>query len=98
MTVTLWPLAALSETVKLAVVVPVLPSTTETSSIVIDGAGSSSVIVPTPSPSLTVAAEGPVRLTLKFSFASLSASPFTVTGIVLVVSPGAKTSVPPVPV
>ena len=44
--VTVFPLAAESETVNVAVVVPALPSVTETSPIDRVGAGSSSVMVP----------------------------------------------------
>jgi hypothetical protein len=51
-TVTALPLAADSVTVKVAVVVPALPSVTETSFTDRVGAGSSSVIVPIPWASL----------------------------------------------
>ncbi len=78
-------------TVKLAAVVPLFPSSTETSLIVIE-TGSSSVIVPTPWASAIVALAGLVRLTLKVSLFSFRVSPLTVTATVLVVWPGAKVS------
>ena len=52
---TVFPLAAESETVNVAVVVPALPSATVTSSIDRVGATSSSVIVPAPEASAIVA-------------------------------------------
>ena len=62
-TVTVCPLAAESVTVKVAVVVPALPSVTVTSSIDRVGGASSSVMVPAPEPSAIVALAGLVRLT-----------------------------------
>ena len=57
-------------TVKVAFVVPLLPSTPVTSLIDkvgnVGGAASSSTIVPTPCPSAMVAADGLLRLTKKF--------------------------------
>ncbi|WP_425480532.1 hypothetical protein [Xanthomonas vesicatoria] len=55
MTVTVWPLAVLRLTVKVAVVVPLLPSITLTSSIDSAGAVSSLTIVPRPCASATLA-------------------------------------------
>ncbi len=80
-------------TVKLAVVVPLFPSVTLTSLIVIDTA-SSSLIVPTPWASVIVALTALVRLTLKVSFPSSSVSPLTVTAIVWLVWPAVKVRVP----
>ncbi len=92
-TVIVLVLAFDSETVKLAGVVPLFPSTTETSLIVIE-TGSSSVIVPTPwaSAIVTPVGVGIVRLTTNVSFPSLSVSPLTVTATVLLVCPGVKVS------
>ena len=63
-TVTSLPLAAPSVTVNVAVVVPVLPSTTVRSPIDSAGAGSSSVIVPAPVPSASVAFDGAESVTV----------------------------------
>ena len=56
--------------------------------------GSSSTMVPTPWPSAMVALVGLLRLTTKVSFGSARRSPLTSTVMVLLVSPGAKVSVP----
>ena len=56
--------------------------------------GSSSMMVPTPWPSAMVALVGLLRLTKKVSFGSPRRSPLTGTVMVLLVSPGAKVSVP----
>jgi hypothetical protein len=92
--VTVWPLAAESVAVKTALVVAMLPSGTVTSSIETLGAASSSLIVPTPSPSAMVALIGAVRLTVKVSSASESVSPTTSTVTVFEVSPVRNVSVP----
>ncbi len=91
-TVTVLVLAFDRVTVRLAVVVPLFPSVTETSLIVIE-TGSSSVIVPTPWASPIVAPPvGRERLTLNVSLPSLKVSPLTVTATVLLVCPGVKVS------
>ncbi len=77
-----------------AVVVPALPSATETSSIERVGAASSSVIVPAPEPSAIVALAGLDSPTVKVSFASSITSPFTVMAIVVVVAPAAIVRLP----
>ena len=79
-------------TVKVAARVPVLPSVTVASPMLMRG--SSSTMVPTPWPSAMVAFVGVLRLTRKVSFGSPSRSPLTRTVMVLLVSPGAKVSVP----
>jgi hypothetical protein len=61
LTVTVRPLAALKVAVKVAAVVPVLPSATVMSPTASVGAASSSVIVPTPVPSRIVALLAPDR-------------------------------------
>jgi hypothetical protein len=58
------------------------------------GAASSLVMVPTPSPSPSAAFDGELRVTLKVSLGSLTASPRTATVICCVVVPTAKESVP----
>jgi hypothetical protein len=93
--VTARPLSGESETVKVAATVPPLPSVTVTSSTESEGSGSSSVIVPTPWSSAIVALDAPLRSRKKVSFASSSRSPLTSTVTVFVVSPAAKSSVPP---
>ena len=75
---------------------PASPSVTVASPIDTVGAVSSSVIVPTPCASPSVAFEGALRLRKKLSFGSSSRSPFTSTVTVCVVSPAAKLSVPAV--
>ena len=64
---------------KVAATVPVLPSVTATSAIESPGSGSSSVIVPTPCASPTVALTGLERLMKKVSLVSSSVSPLTST-------------------
>ena len=92
--VTGFPLALESVTVNVAVVVPALPSTTETSFTErVDGA-SSSVIVPTPEPSEIVALPGLDRVRLKDSLTSSRTSPFTVMAIVVAVAPAAIVRLP----
>ena len=67
-----------SGTVKIAGTVPLLPSATDTSLMVIAGAASSSVIVPWPVPSWIIEpTEALLRLTSKVSFASSMTSPST---------------------
>ena len=58
------------------------------------GGASSSVIVPTPSESETVALTGPLRLTVKVSLSSSRRSDATMTVMLLASSPGAKVRVP----
>ena len=84
-------------TVNTALVVPALPSSSETSLMENAGAGwttgpgpSSLTIVPVPYASFSVAFVGAVRLTTKFSFSSTAASPLTTTVTVLLVSPMAN--------
>ena len=89
-----FPLAAESETVNVAVVVPALPSATDTSPIDRVGAGSSSVMVAWPEPSAIVALAGLDRATVKVSLFSSIASPFTVTSIVALVAPAAIVLLP----
>ncbi len=64
-------------TVKVKVVVPALPSFSETSLIVRLGAASSLTIVPCPWPSVTVAPVTLVTLTKNVSFVSGVVSPLT---------------------
>ena len=71
-----------------ALTVPVLPSVTVTSLIESDGVASSSVIVPMPCASVTRAPTALERFTANVSSPSSRTSPFTVTVIVFVVSPG----------
>jgi hypothetical protein len=81
-------------TVNVALVFPLLPSTTATSLIESDGGGSSSRIVPRPLPSAIVALTGFERTTVYVSSTSSSTSPFTCTITVCNVSPGGIVSVP----
>ena len=92
--VTVFPLAAESETVNVAVVVPALPSARETSSIERAGAASSSLIVPIPEPSAIVALTGLDNVTVKVSLFSSTTSPFTVMTIVVLVAPAAIVAFP----
>ncbi|SUZ38490.1 hypothetical protein CPBF1521_44460 [Xanthomonas arboricola pv. juglandis] len=64
---------------KVAVVVPLLPSLTLTSSIDSAGSASSLTMVPWPWPSPTLAPVTLLTLTKKVSFGSLSVSPLTST-------------------
>ena len=93
-TVTVFPLTAESETVNVAVVVPALPSATETSSIDRVGAASSSVIVAWPDPSAIVALAGLDRVRVNPSLISSIRSPFTVMATVAVVAPAAIVRLP----
>jgi hypothetical protein len=61
--------------VKLALMVPLSPSVTTTSSTESDGEPSSSMIVPMPSPSVIVALPGFVSSTLYVSLLSSTVSP-----------------------
>ena len=79
---------------KTALALPVWPSAMVTSPIERAGSGSSSVIVPRPLASPSVALTGSERPTLKVSSISSSASPLTETVTVFEVSSGAKVSVP----
>ena len=81
-------------TVKIALIVPELPSVTATSLIESAGVPSSSVMMPVPWLSRNVALDGLERLTKKVSFASSRRSPLTDTVTDLVVSPAANVSVP----
>ena len=92
--VTALPLAADRVTVKVAVVVPALPSVTVTSLTDRVGAASSSVIVPRPEPSAIVAFPGLERVMPKVSSISSSTSPFTVTVNVVVVEPAETVLLP----
>jgi hypothetical protein len=78
-------------TAKTAFTVPELPSVTVASAIEIRT--SSSAIVPVPLPA-TVAPAGFERLSVNVSAGSEVVSPLTRTVTVLLVSPGAKVSVP----
>ena len=75
-----------------ALVLPTLPSTTETSLIVSNGKGSSLTITADAPEVNRLAFTGEDRNTLKNSSASLSVSPMTATAMNLLVSPGANTS------
>ena len=81
---------------KIAFAVPLLPSATVTSPIVMLGALSSSVIVPIPWPSAIVALTGSDRLAKKVSSISSRVSLVVCTVSVRVVVPGLKTRLPPV--
>ena len=89
------PLAAESETVNVAVVVPALPSATETSSIDRVGAG---VVVGDRARPRGVGDRGVARgwtvRRVKVSFASSITSPFTVMATVAVVAPAAIVRLP----
>ena len=76
-----------------ALVVPLLPSATDTS-LIDSVAASSFVIVPWPWASAIVAPDGLERFTTNVSFASTVVSPLTDTSIVWLVVPAAKVSVP----
>jgi hypothetical protein len=78
----------------MALVFPLLPSTTATSSIESDGGGSSSRIVPNPLPSAIVALTAFERTTVYVSSASSRRSPLTCTVKVRDVSPAGIVSVP----
>ena len=90
------PLAALSVTEKLMATVPLSPSVTLAEPIETVGNASSSVIVPVPVPVKMVALVGLLNFTATVSFGSSKVSPFTVTAMLLVVSPAAKVKVPEV--
>jgi hypothetical protein len=92
--VTVRPLGTFSVAAKFAVTVPVFPSVTVALPIDTAGRGSSSVIVPRPSPSSMVALTGFESSTLNVSLSSSSVSPLTSTETVCVVSSGRKVSVP----
>ena len=94
--VTLFPLAADGETVNVAVVVPALPSVTETSFTERVGAGSLSVIVPTPwaSPIWPGVPTRFVRFTTNVSFDSSEESPTTETVTTLEVAAFVSVTVP----
>ena len=98
------PLAACeSVTVKLSWLVPLLPSVIEASPMAsvgttAGGAVSSLTMVPTPVPSAMVALCGLLSTTLNCSLPSTSVSGVMAMLIVLLVSPGAKVTVPLMPV
>ena len=91
---TICPLTGFTVTVNNMFVVPLLPSRTEASLIESVGKGSSSTMVPVPWTFPSVTLVGLLNATPKNSVASLRLSPMTVTTTVLVVWPGANTSVP----
>ena len=103
MTVT-GPLAACeSFTVKLSWLVPLSPSVIEASPMAsvgttAGGAVSSSTMVPTPVPSAMVALCGLLSTTVNCSLPSTSVSGVMAMVMVLLVSPGAKVTVPLAPV
>jgi hypothetical protein len=78
--------------VKVALVLPVFPSVTVLSPMLIRG--SSSTMVPIPWPSAMIAFVAPLRLTTNVSFGSASRSPLTITVIVPVVWPAGIVNVP----
>ncbi len=93
-TVVVSPEIADCVTVKTNEVVPLLPSASDTSTMPRVGAVSSFVIVPRPAPSASVALAGAESVTLKFSLASNSVSPFTTTERVPLAWPAGIVSVP----
>ncbi len=82
------PVAPARVIVKVADLVPELPSATVTSLMLKDV--SSLTMVPSPDPSAMVAPTGAESTATKLSFGSPTVSPFTVTETVFVVSPGPK--------
>ena len=92
------PAAAESVTVKLAVVVPLTGSVTVASPMLKLGAAVASRMVPVPLAWAMLPALGAERFSAKASVPSYSASAFTATVTVLLVSPAAKVSVPEVAV
>ena len=99
MTVTVDALALLRSTVSVTGVVPLLPSVTD--DVVVEnctvGAASLSRIVPMPCVFAIVAFDGLVRSTMNVSVGSVLGSSVVLTWNVCVVTPGAKLSVPLVP-
>ena len=93
---TVFPLDPDRVTVNVRFDVPELPSVKATSLIVIEGSGSSSVIVPTPWVSAIVTFTGTVRFTTNVSSISSIVSPTTGTDTVFVTWPGVNVSVPEV--
>ena len=93
-TVTGLPLACESVTVKVAGVVPELPSVTEASLIVMVGGASSSLMVTMPVPSSMVALLGVESVTENVSLGSSTRSPTMVTGTTRLVTNGAKVIIP----
>ena len=85
-----------SETVKVALVVPLLPSVSVTSEMLSPGAvtPSSLVMVPVALAWASVAPVGLVRVTVKVSLGSTTVSPRTLTATVWEVVPAAKVRVP----
>ncbi len=93
-TLTVLPLACESETVNVAGVVPLLPSVTDASVIVIVGGASSSLMVTMPTLSSMVALDGFESVTLNVSLASTARSPTIVTGTSWLVWNGLNVIVP----
>jgi hypothetical protein len=94
LTVIVKPLAAESVTVKVADVVPLLPSVTVTSLIDSEDAASLSLMVPWPWLSRMTALTAFERFTKNVSLGSSMVSPLTSTVIVFARSPGLKVNVP----
>ncbi len=88
------PLTADSVTVKLNAVLPLLPSASETSAMLMPGAASSFAIVPVATPSKSVALVGPESVSVNVSSASNSVSPFTTTVTVPLAWPAGIVNVP----
>ncbi len=93
-TVTVLPLAAESVAVNVMLAVPALPSVSETSLMVSDGAVSSFTMVPAPWLSAIVAFVAPDRFTTYVSLGSSVRSPTIGTGTVCTTCPGRNVSVP----
>src|SRR5438552_457930 len=83
-----WELGLDRLTVKMALAVPLFPSITVTSLMLIDGAGSSLSMVPIPWLSAMVALVAPERVTWNLSLGLTLMSPLTWSVIVLFVWPG----------
>ena len=86
------PDASARLTVKIRLLVPVSPSSTEPPVMLTSGAASSLRIVPVPVPSRIVAIVGSERMTVSASSTSCVVSPATPIVMLLLVSPGAKVS------
>jgi hypothetical protein len=93
-TVTGRPDAWSSRTANTALVVPVLPSSTDTSSTVRDGAASLLMMVPSACARPSVAPDGADSVTPRLSLASCRQSPWMATRMVFVVSPAANSTSP----
>ena len=88
------PLAADNVAVNVMLAVPALPSVSETSLMVSDGAVSSFTMVPAPWLSAIVALVAPERFTTYVSLFSSMRSPTIGTGTVFSTWPGVNVSVP----